>query len=48
MYSGSVFCRELDQYGEAYCQLKGMRTLEWKLNLGQVQVLYNNYVFWDG
>ena len=29
---------ELDQYCEAYCQLKGMRTLEWKLNLGQVQV----------
>ena len=29
---------ELDQYCEAYHQLKGMRTLEWKLNLGQVQV----------
>lgn len=29
---------ELDRYTEAYCKLKGMRTLQWKLNLGQVQV----------
>ena len=35
----SFIFSELDQYCENYCQLKGMRTLEWKLNLGQVQVL---------
>lgn len=34
----SLCFSELDQYCEAYRQLKGMRTLEWKLNLGQVQV----------
>lgn len=35
----STISRELDEYSEAYCKLKAMRTLEWKLNLGQVQVL---------
>jgi hypothetical protein len=35
---------ELDQYCEAYHQLKGMRTLEWKLNLGQVQVKIVDYL----